>query len=395
MQELSLSGADDSRNFNAALGSTINGDYDYFNATRNGVVGAVKASERWQILSPLRGMPFGVGDINRQIHERFRADMIAFASKPWGRSIPKPLGAERIVYGDKVLNLRNHRRSVYPKVEGLGYLANGEIGIAVGHFALNKNPGFLNIEFASQVGSTYGYSGRDFGDEGSPTLELAYALTVHKAQGSQFGLVIMVLPESHPILSRELVYTALTRHQDRVIVMHQGPRALLKGLAAPQRSETARRLTNLLQPCKMQEYRQSKGSIFLQQGLIHRTSGGLAVRSKSELIIADALSAAGVSFEYERPLTLGSSTRYPDFTIDDEISGNTVYWEHLGMLEREDYRKSWNAKLAWYQRHGVKPAEEGAGPNGMLVTTKDSSAEGFDASQIKAVIRKHIRGEEF
>ena len=395
VQELSLSGADDSRNFNAALGSTINGDYDYFNATRNGVVGAVKASERWQILSPLRGMPFGVGDINRQIHERFRADMIAFASKPWGRSIPKPLGAERIVYGDKVLNLRNHRRSVYPKVEGLGYLANGEIGIAVGQFALNKSPGFLNIEFASQVGSTYGYSGRDFGDEGSPTLELAYALTVHKAQGSQFGLVIMVLPESHPILSRELVYTALTRHQDRVIVMHQGPRALLKGLAAPQRSETARRLTNLLQPCKMQEYRQSKGSIFLQQGLIHRTSGGLAVRSKSELIIADALSAAGVSFEYERPLTFGSSTRYPDFTIDDEISGNTVYWEHLGMLEREDYRKSWNAKLAWYQSHGVKPAEEGAGPNGMLVTTTDSSAEGFDASQIQAVIRKYIRGEEF
>ena len=392
MKELSLNGVHDSRSFNAALGSTVNGDYDYFNATKNGVPGAVNAAEKWQILSPLRGMPFGVGDINRQIHERFRADMIAFASKPWGRSIPKPLGAERIVYGDKVLNLRNHRRSVYPKVDGQGYLANGEIGIAVGQFALNKSPGFLNIEFASQVGSTYGYSGRDFGDEGSPILELAYALTVHKAQGSQFGLVIMVLPETHPILSRELVYTALTRHQDRVIVMHQGPRALLKALAAPQKSETARRLTNLLQPCKMQEYPQSKGSIFLQQGLIHRTSTGLAVRSKSELIIADALAAAGIAFEYERPLTLGGGTRYPDFTIDDEISGRTIYWEHLGMLEREDYRKSWNAKLAWYRAQGVLPATEGNGSNGTLVTTTESTAGGFDAAQIRDVIRSQIQG---
>ncbi len=391
VKELSLSGVGDSRNFNAALGATVNGEYDYFNATRNGVPGAVKAAEKWQILSPLRGMPFGVGDINRQIHERFRADMIAFASKPWGRSIPKPLGAERIVYGDKVLNLRNHRRSVYPKVEGLGYLANGEIGMAVGQFAPNKSPGFLNVEFASQMGSTYGYSGRDFGDESSPILELAYALTVHKAQGSQFGLVIMVLPESHPILSRELVYTALTRHRDRVVVMHQGPRALLKVLTAPQRSETARRLTNLMQPCKMQEYRQAKGSIFLQQGLIHRTSTGLAVRSKSELIIADALSAAGIAFEYERPLTLGGSTRYPDFTIDDEISGRTVYWEHLGMLEREDYRKSWDAKLAWYRAQGVLPAIEGSGSHGTLVTTTESTAAGFDASQIQEVIRNHIQ----
>ena len=39
---------------------------------------------------------------------------------------------------------------------------------------------------------------------------------------SQFGLVILVLPEGHPILSRELLYTALTRHQTKVVIMHQG-----------------------------------------------------------------------------------------------------------------------------------------------------------------------------
>jgi len=93
----------------------------------------------------------------------------------------------------------------------------------------------------------------------------------------------------------------------------------------------------------MEEVRQAKGSVFLQSGLVHRTSSGLAVRSKSELAIAEALSHAGVTFEYEKPLTLGGSTRYPDFTIEDEISGRTVYWEHLGLLERPDYRAHWEA----------------------------------------------------
>jgi len=93
------------------------------------------------------------------------------------------------------------------------------------------------------------------------------------------------------------------------------------------------------------EFPQAKGSIFLQEGLIHRTSKGFAVRSKSELIIAEALTNAGISFAYEKPLTLGDQTRYPDFTIDDEISGRTIYWEHLGMLERPDYHRSWEKKL--------------------------------------------------
>jgi len=292
-------------------------------------------------------MPFGVSDINRQIHEKFRFGFLKLTSEPMFRNIPKPLGAERIVYGDKVINLGNHRRygkRVYPSEGALGYLANGEIGIAVGWWQTGKNPKTLKVEFSSQQGFTYSFYASDFREEGDPALELAYALTVHRAQGSQFRLVILVLPEGHPILSPELIYTALTRHQDRVVVMHQGQRTILKDFAAPQRSETARRRTNLLYACEMQEFPQTKGSVFLQKGLIHRTSKGLAVRSKSELIIAEALASVGIAFEYEKPLCLGGSTRYPDFTIDDEISGRTVFWEHLGLIEREDYRRGWEKK---------------------------------------------------
>jgi len=389
-EEIHLSGIDDIRGFNKRLGSTPSGDYDYFNATRNGKTGAVDAIDQWQILSPLRGNPFGVGDINRLIHEKYRRNFLDLASGPW-RSIPKPMGAERIVYGDKVINVTNHRRDgrrVYPQEGAIGYLANGEIGVAVGQWYTRKNPKILKIEFSSQKGFTYDFYGSDFREEGETKLELAYALTVHKAQGSQFRLVILVLPEGHPILSRELIYTAITRHQDRVVIMHQGPRSILKEFASPHRSETARRKTNLLRECTMQEFPQTKGSVFLQEGLIHRTSKGLAVRSKSELLIAEALANAGIAFEYERPLTFHGKTRYPDFTIEDDISGRTVYWEHLGLLEREDYRQSWEKKLQWYQKNSVLSAKDGGGKAGMLVTTTESSTAGLDMGQVTSLIKE-------
>ena len=65
------------------------------------------------------------------------------------------MGPERVVYGDKVINLRNHRRDgkgYIPKEGSLGYLANGEIGITVGLWG--KSPKILNVEFSSQQGFT-------------------------------------------------------------------------------------------------------------------------------------------------------------------------------------------------------------------------------------------------
>ena len=248
------------------------------------------------------------------------------------------------------------------------------------------------MEFSSQQGYTYDFYGSDFREEGDAALELAYALTVHKAQGSQFGLVIVVLPEGHPILSRELIYTALTRHQHRVVVMYQGQRSLLQEFSFPHRSETARRRTNLLSDCRMLEFPQAKGSVFLQEGLIHRTSKGLAVRSKSELLIAEALLSAGVGFEYEKPLTLAGTTRYPDFTIEDEISGRTVYWEHLGMLGREDYRASWEKKLAWYSANGIYAVDETKSEDLLLITTTDSAQSGLDMAKVKKLISEWCGG---
>ena len=84
-------------------------------------------------------------------------------------------------------------------------------------------------------------------------------------------------------------------------------------------------MTNLLQPCRMVEFPQAKGSLFLKEGLIHRTSAGIAVGSKSELLVYEALRNAGFQPEYEKALTLNGGKRDPYFTIEDEISGRIVY----------------------------------------------------------------------
>src|SRR5882757_10795452 len=101
---------------------------------------------------------------------------------------PKPMGPEEIVYGDKVINLVNtnpnlwwnKHRKVYPAKDD-AYIANGEIGVAVGFFRRKGLPDLrwkLEVEFASQPGFKYDFTSRDFGEESNAVLELAYALTV-------------------------------------------------------------------------------------------------------------------------------------------------------------------------------------------------------------------------
>ncbi len=150
----------------------------------------------------------------------------------------------------------------------------------------------------------------------SPPLELAYALTVHKSQGSEFGITFVVLPDPCWPLSRELLYTALTRQQDRVVVLHQGDLRNLRRYASDKHSDIARRLTNLFAPPSPTRFEVDGTERFLEEGLIHRTKRGDLVRSKSEVIIANELLVQGIDrYEYETALSLPDGrTRYPDFS---------------------------------------------------------------------------------
>lgn len=390
-----LTGPDDVAGFDATLGGEPWNDMRFFNPRRGDKAGAAETAEGWQILSPVRSAAHGVPDLNRLIHKQFRQPMLDASRKEgWQRKFPKPMGSEEIVYGDKVINLVNtnpalpwnRHRKVYPAKDD-AYIANGEIGMAVGYFWRRGKPDFrwkLEVEFSSQPGFKYDFTSKDFAEEGNAVLELAYALTVHKSQGSEFGTVILVLPNPCRLLSRELLYTALTRQKDRVVILHQGPRTELRKYSSDDRSETARRLTNLfLAPSPIEV-----DGRFFEEHLIHRTARGEMVRSKSEVIIANALAAKGVDYAYERPMTIEGVTKYPDFTIEDMESGQTLYWEHCGMLHVPSYRRRWEEKLDWYKRHEIRAQEDGGGAEGTLIVTRDEANGSIDSARIAALITK-------
>lgn len=375
---------DDALGFQRSYGGVEQSGYIYFNRD------SAKKAEAWQILSPVRAEGAGVNELNRMIHNHYRSDMLELARKQgWGRKVPHPGGPQEIVYGDKVINVRNKgRKYFYPKLEDcLAYVANGEIGVVSGPFAgRGKKPPLnrLNVAFSTQPDIAYDYWMNELGSDDHPAvLELAYALTIHKAQGSEFTTTFIVIPSPCRLLSRELLYTALTRHRERLVIFHQGDLHDLRRIGSATFSETAARVTNLFADPEPIEI----DGKFLEANLIHKTRKGLAVRSKSEVIIADLLYAKNIEFQYEQVLVGDDGTeRWPDFTIFDDTTGQRIYWEHLGMLHRPSYRRNWKKKLKWYRKHGVLPREEGGGPKGTLVTSRDDADGSISSFDIEEMI---------
>jgi len=108
------------------------------------------------------------------------------------------------------------------------------------------------------------------------------------------------------------------------------------------------------------------------------------VRSKSELAIAIELQRLGMwdRCYYERPLdgvATGKRLR-PDFTFID-AGGDPIIWEHLGMLDKEIYRSSWEWKLEWYKQNGFTLGDN-------LFTTEDDPAGGLDQEALTKVAKE-------
>ncbi|MCP5557686.1 MAG: AAA family ATPase [Verrucomicrobiaceae bacterium] len=370
-QELGMNGELTQERFDQLLGATLNNGYTYFNAGQAG-----RKAEAWQILTPVRQHPWGVSELNRNLHNEWRKGTLELARKKWGK-ICKPLGAEQIVYGDKVINNRNHGRWSWSPGARRS-LANGEIGMVVTKWGSTNE---VHVEFSTQPGFNFTYKPGEFSEDGSTDLELAYALTVHRAQGSEFGIVFLILPKNRRMLSREMLYTALTRQRDKVVILCEGPAMDLVSLASDRFSETKTRLTNLFRPPHPKLFEKS----YLDANLIHQTERGELVRSKSEVIIADHLHRRRINYRYEEKLQLGEDVRIPDFTFDDDDAGITYFWEHCGMLFNADYAKRWEEKKALYREHGI---EEGGGKKGTLIITHDDSVGGISSKAIGELIEK-------
>jgi ATP-dependent exoDNAse (exonuclease V) alpha subunit len=121
-----------------------------------------------------------------------------------------------------------------PTLEGKGidfYVANGELGrlMKVDKWT-DERVGWVRFETKPAVSIRIGDQwARDW-------LDLGYAMTMHKAQGSDFGGVVVIVPKEprQRLVSRELLYTALTRFTCRLYLLIQGrpgePEALLSSL---------------------------------------------------------------------------------------------------------------------------------------------------------------------
>jgi len=396
-QELELEGLDDEPGFEL---SYLSEDSDAFKGRvyfgRSRKPDKPHRAEAWQIISPIRAGEPGVESINRLVQQTFRRGWLETATEQvkW-RKVNPPQGRHGVIYGDKVINLENSsRRKVWP--DRPSYVANGDVGIVVGNYRKRGKKLFkeLEVEFTSQPRFLYKYRTKEFGNEGGNPLELAYALTVHKTQGSEFGTTIVVIPNPCWLLSRELLYTALTRQADRVVVLHQGDLRALRHYSGESLSDIARRLTIVFEAPSPVEVEVAGKPRFLEDGLIHRTKRGDLVRSKSEVIIANELLAQGYDrYVYEQALTLSPGVvRYPDFTIEDDDTGELFYWEHLGLLSNPEYKARWERKLVTYREAGIVPHKEGGGENGTLIITSDDERGGINSQKIARIIEDVLGG---
>ena len=145
---------------------------------------------RFRILCALRSGPFGAESVNRLVQERLAQ---AGAIRPEGRWYA----------GEPVMITRNDYN--------LG-LFNGDVGLIL---ADPENGGELRAFFPTGHGPM-----RRVLPLRLPEHESAFAMTVHKSQGSEFDRVLLILPDRDaPLLSRELIYTAITRAKQSVELM--------------------------------------------------------------------------------------------------------------------------------------------------------------------------------
>jgi exodeoxyribonuclease V alpha subunit len=176
------------------LRAAVTGSYREYLEARS-VEEAYAAFERFRILCALRRGPHGVEAVNAAV-----VDILVDAELVEG--------GKRWYAGRPVLILKNDYRL---------QLFNGDVGITLP--GSRKAGGELRVFFPGTDGTF-----RSIHPLRLPEHETVYAMTVHKSQGSEFDSVLVVLPDhDSPVLTRELLYTAVTRAKHQVELWGSGP----------------------------------------------------------------------------------------------------------------------------------------------------------------------------
>ena len=145
----------------------------------------------FRVLSALRRGPFGVAGLNRNIEKILQEAEL----------IPKHVTSN---YAGKPILITQNDYQLQ--------LYNGDVGILLPDFEAKENTKQLWAWFIGKENTL-----RRFAPARLPQHEAAYAMTVHKSQGSEFDRVLFILPNGDsPVLTRELIYTGLTRARSQV-----------------------------------------------------------------------------------------------------------------------------------------------------------------------------------
>ncbi len=165
-----------------------------------------------QVLAPMHRGEAGVSRLNERLQE--------ILAPPGGPEVT--VGSRVFRHGDKVMQLRNnYELDVF----------NGDVGRIV---SLDVEERELTVDFS---GRAIVYQSEDLED-----LNVAYACTIHKAQGSEYPAVVVVLHDQHHLmLQRNLLYTAVTRGR-RLVVLVGSKRALSRAV----RTESVRQRNTML-----------------------------------------------------------------------------------------------------------------------------------------------------
>lgn len=157
-----------------------------------------------QVLSPTRKNEAGTKNLNQKLQE--------VLNPPSQEKREKKLGEKLLREGDRVMQIRNNYDILWKNADGAGSGAgifNGDIGTIV---SIDYQQELVTVDFDERR-AEYDFSMLS-------ELELAYAMTVHKSQGSEYRAVILTAwPGSRYLLTRSVLYTALTRAKELLIIV--------------------------------------------------------------------------------------------------------------------------------------------------------------------------------
>ncbi len=172
-----------------------------------------------QVLCPTRKGAWGTAALNRALQKTLNPPDPAKAQKVWGEITFRT--------GDRVMQSRNNYDVLWLRGDGVtgAGIFNGDVGVVED---IDPSGELLSIRFDDRTAT---YTADMLGE-----LELAYAVTVHKSQGSEYkAVVLVVLPAAPALMVRGVLYTGITRARELLVVV--GDDAALGRMAANDRQQ--------------------------------------------------------------------------------------------------------------------------------------------------------------